>query len=230
MDNNTMLLIGGIVVIIIVIAITWKKKGKDNFNIIPASKTIQTDIKKMVTDTGVQCNGQLNIGYTKIKNIDKYLLHKGQFSTMIYDPKTRAVVSTEKGKQFEVIILRKANDFFLVRWIGSLFNWFKTYYVINNESILYQDPKNNIWVIRDSCYMLPYCGVYVNSDISIEYVDDISLKYSKESILTHLQNFADKAVYIELQTAKLNNKIKVVANAEASKWEGAKTHDDTKVL
>jgi len=203
------------------------RKNQKEFKSVPFHETVQKDIKMTLKRTGKACNGKLKIGYQTIGFIDRFLVQKGKFPFMEYDQNNKTFRHVHNNdSNFNLLLLRTKSDNFFIRMFLSWFGVGYQYFILNNSRIVYNDPINNIWVLQDNEYVIPYGNIWINSDHAMEYLDDISMKSSKESIMTHMENYADRIVHLEIKTARENQLKRADAQIQKERWESAKRIDE----
>lgn len=224
------------VVMIVFVILIWKFKGKaglKDFIPKPFSKTVLEHHKTDVDDNGIKVKGRLCVGFNEIGKIGKYLEKQGAFTTMVYDTVTRkAKILTDKDappEGFDVIIFKvhprngfkKVLNYFLGKW------W--RYYVVEKKAVSHYDSDGQIYQLDPTWTLYHYGGCWISGKRTMELQDSISILASKESMMTHAENMADRIIHLEAQTARKNQIMMAETKANKARWESSKRMDDTEV-
>lgn len=225
-------IIAGGLAFAIYLVIKNKNKIPEMKEFIPtkSEKTIENELKEKLKIHGNKINGFLFSNIKRIGRIDSYLKAYGEFE--IYtnsDGKNYKIIKDEK-KPFNLIILRMKNTNILLR----LFGLKKIFYVLkmkNNEGedLIKIDKETNRFFISDKTDLISYGNVWLNSDESMEYLNDISMKRMLINTNTHLENLPDKIVHMEMEQAKKERLNRVLTEQERMKWEERKSAGDTTI-
>lgn len=234
LDNPLIGYIAVIVIIGIIFSIFLKKRkiGFKEFKPQLFEKTIYDELKKKVDLQGIKIiRGKLLISFHQIARIDRYFAAKGKFALTLFDPKNKEfnVQPKEQDEEFNLLILRGKNPFFLWRLLSIKFHYYILKFTDNDKRIIKFDDKSNRFILPESIDLVSYGNVWTNSTESIEYINDISMKRMNEETMMHLENLPDKLVHLELEQAKLERTGRILTEQEKSKYEERKKASDTSI-
>ena len=203
----------------------WNKDKVKTFVPEKLSKTVYEELKSKINRHGIEVKkGMLVMGYNVVANVDRWLTIKGEFDLMLYDSKNKTYVKSDKVKKYELVCLRAKSKNVLYRLLGIN----KVFYLLDKGSIRYNELTTS-WILDGKSDIVRYADTWVNCDSSTEYINDISFKTMVESSLTHVQNFPDKLVHLETQTAKINQLKVAEMEAFKSRYDSYKKADDTRI-
>ncbi len=193
------------------------------------AETFMEELKSKVDLTGIVVKkATLFMGFRQIGRIERYKIVKGKFSKAYFDDKTKSVaVDPEGDTEYDLMIMRSKNNFFIYRWLGMKKHYFIFKYHENEKKIVEFDPLTNRFFININMDLVTYGNVWTNSEESIEYLNNISQKRMNEETMMHLENLPDKIVHLELEQAKKERTGRLFTDLERSKYEERKTADDT---
>lgn len=213
----------------------FSRRKPANFKPVDFKRATIADLKEAVTMLGISTSnlldylfgggGQLLLGYNKVAEVDRAYELEGEFGTQKWDGKTRAWVWGE-SKKHHLIVLRARNKSFLWRYLGMK----KRFFILDGQRLITCDLFTHRWSVRPTELFLPYGDVFVQSDAGMEFVDELSIKRSKESTMMALENYGPRIVFLSAQVAAKNNLLSAEAEKERKRWEAPKRADDQEVL
>lgn len=233
-DNPlVMFLIVGVVFIVLIMSILKKRNVKfKEFKLRKVDETLNDDLKKSVDLRGQSVRRySLLAGFQKIARIERYLIEKGKFSKALYDPESKDIfVDDTASKDYELIILRAKSNNFVFRMMGIKKIYFVLKYksIKGQEHIIFDHFRKQI-VLPYNMQILNFGNVWINSNDSLDYINEISIRSFTEDIMMHLENIPDKAVHLELEQAKKERTGRVYVDLEKGKWENRKDAGDTSI-
>lgn len=218
------------VVIIIIYKLKTKKDDRfkfDEFEGKPLKSTLRDELNGKLDILGIRMKrGRLHLGFNGIGRIDKYGIFKGRLPISEYDPKTKEMTigdpADDVQQTFIIIRLTGANFF------SRLFGVGKKFLLLKYEDIKV-DHRNRRIFLPHGLDLMSYGDVWINSDLSYEYLNDISLKRMLEQMTTHTENMPDRIVMLETDLAKRERLAKTFAEIESNRYDKRKTVDDTNV-
>jgi hypothetical protein len=106
----------------------------------------------------------------------------------------------------------------------------KEYYILNfeNERIDIDHNQRRIF-LPDKTDIRSYGGVWVNSNSSLSYIEDMSLGRMLASAQAEWESFPTRLIFLEMQTARRTQLSKTESTAEKNKYENRKDVGDTTV-
>lgn len=220
-------MIGGVaVVMIVIISLILRNKQGLFKTFIPRlfSETVYDEMKKKIKLHGVKVKGKLYIGFQKIALVERYMNTTGKMAGFLWDEKTREMIEEDKTTNYKFLILRCKSNNLLFR----LFGLKKMYFILRNEkeNITIDEKESKIF-LPSGTDLKSYGNVWHNSEIAMEYVNDISIKRMNEQIMTHVENAPDRIVHLEMQLAKNERLARTLSDIEKGRYEKTKTADET---
>jgi len=202
-------------VLILVIYFIWKNSGKKSeFNVVSFSRMIQDDFKHKFAFVGLSVKGALvKGGFNYLGTINKMIHEKGSIDILYHDAKQDKFVKPKASelkrlpltRPYDIYMFRLNPDgFILVRFILWLLGKQKfKYAIVDREHIQnFGGPDNKLWNIFDWVSFQRFGEVFISSLLIKDYLSDISIKYAHESELTHMGNYANKVIYLEMEHSK----------------------------
>lgn len=219
--------IGGIVIVmIVVISIILRNKQGIFKTFVPRlfGETVYDEMKKKMNLHGNKVKGKMYIGFHKIALVERYMHTTGKMAGFLWDEKTREMVEEDKTTNYKFMILRCKSNNLLFRLLGLK----KMYFILKNEDdkITFDEKETKIF-LPVGTDLKSYGNVWHNSEIAMEYVNDISIKRMDEQIMTHVENAPDRIVHLEMQLAKNERLARTLSDIEKGRYEKTKTADET---
>lgn len=239
-NNIQILMIGGGIAMIIAILMILKKSKRTAFKeYIPLlfKDTVVKEINDKLKLYGKKIKkGKIIIGFDVIAHIDRYYSTKGKSPIAIFDEDKGNFQFLEdenkkgeiKSVKYDFTIFRLKNKFFLLRWFGLK----KYYMIVRNEddkknTIVRFDSKTNRFFLPKGIEFDSYGGIWNESPIAKEYLNNISFLDMLQQMQTHLQNIPNRTVHLEVEQAKKERLFKTLAEIEKGKYDKMKTGDET---
>jgi hypothetical protein len=205
------ILIIGLIIILLIYLILKNSNKKKDFQVVSFARMINDDFKEKFSFVGLSVKGALvKGGFTYLGRINKMIHEKGKIDILYHDPKEDKFVKPKDKKlplsrPYDIYMFRiDPEGFILVRFIRWLLGKqiFK-YAIVDREHIQnFGGPDNKLWNIFDWVSFQRFGEVFISSLLIKDYLSDISIKYAHESELTHLGNYANKIIYLEMEHAK----------------------------
>ncbi len=190
------------------------------------TQTIYDEMKEKLKLQGTKMKGKLYISFQKIALIERYFISSGSLPVFYWDEKEREMIIDEKKKEdYKFLILRcKSNNL-----IFRLFGLKKMFFIIkcNDKDNIDFDRKEHKIYLPIGTDLKSYGNVWLNSEIGMEYVNEISLKRMVEQVMTHVENTPDRVIHFDNQLAKNERLARTLSDIEKSRYEKTKTSDET---
>jgi len=210
-----------------------KGKFRKEYKTKPLAELNEKELKKRISIQGIKINkfmrpAFLHIGFHKIASIDKYIIIQGMFEPLIWDSKNGEFKQSKEEKKvpYKLIMIRAKNKSLFWRMLGMK----KEHYILNyeNERIDIDHNQRRIF-LPDKTDIRSYGGVWVNSNSSLSYIEDMSLGRMLASAQAEWESFPTKLVFLEAMTAKRVQTMKTEAATEKNKYEQRKDVGDTTI-
>ena len=229
LDNPIVVVIVVVAVLAFGISIILKKRKMPKFDEFKPTRfrdTIYYELMDKVKNQGLKIKmGKLIIGVNKIADIEKWIRVQGHFTNYTYDQKTKKMEIVEGGeppKYDMMVFLCKSKNIFL-----RIFRRGKYFFLLKKESFLKFDDISNSFILEEGTDLVSYGSVWINSQDSIEYLHDISIKKMNVELMEALENYPNKIVHLEMQQAKKERLYREMVETDKSKYESIKRGEDT---
>jgi hypothetical protein len=231
-DPLFLIFVCAIIFVVIYLAV-GKGRFKKEYKTKPLAELNEHELKKRIGIQGIKINrflkpAFLHIGFHKIASIDKYLIIQGMFEPLIWDSKNGEFKQSKEEKKvpYKLIMVRAKNKSLFWRMLGMK----KEYYILNfeNERIDIDHNQRRIF-LPDKTDIRSYGGVWVNSNSSLSYIEDMSLGRMLASAQAEWESFPTRLIFLEMQTARRTQLTKTESTAEKNKYENRKDVGDTTV-
>ena len=196
------------------------------------------DFKYKLGRQGIKIGGfwssaKLHIGFHEVAKIDKYLIIRGIMQNLKFDEKTFGIVKDEAANKvlYDFIIIRAKNPSAIWRLLGLK----KEFYLLtlskddkgaDNIQIDYQ--KKRIF-IHDKVDIRSFGGLWVNSTLSLAYIEELSISRLLQSAEAIWEDFPNRLIHLEMQASKRERLSRVEANIERNKYEQRKDVGDSSI-
>lgn len=138
---------------------------------------------------------------------------------------------TEGKHTYDLLFVEAHNKFFLFRWLGIKPIYFILKNIDNeNRSLLVFNPQTASITLSAKTNLTPYGGAWTNCESGIETINDISMIRLNERLQALLDSTPDKYVHLEMQQAKLERRVKILTEAEKSKYKEKEEAGDTTIV
>lgn len=212
---------------IIVYAIFGKRIEKiKDLKIQKTEETIEKDFKEKIKKMGHKIkHGKLILGVNNIAKLDRWLRIQGKFDEYFLADKTQGYQINEDAERvpYDLLIFLAKNKFFLFRWLGIK----KYFFLIQANSLLRFDEVTNSFILKENTDLVLYADVWVNSQSSIEYIHDISIKRMNIELMTALENYPNKVVHLEMAQAKKERTYREMMETDKARYDAIKKAEDT---
>ena len=229
LDNPIVVILIVIGVIAFGISIILKKKKLPKFEEFKPTQfrdTVYDDLMEKVKNQGLRIKkGKLIIGVNKIADIHKWIRVHGHFTSYFYDEKTKQHKIDESAKPVKYDML-----VFLCHSKRLLFRIFRVkeyFFLLKKKSFLKFDELSNSFILEEGTDLISYGNIWVNSQDSIEYLHDISIKRLNIALMTALENYPNKIVHLEMQQAKKERLYREMMETDKSKYDAMKKDEGT---
>lgn len=213
----------GIVVYYILTRFFFKEK-EDIFEVKLFSEAVSEDMDKKFELKGINVRASLIQGLDYLGTIRSWLRERGFFEPMVYDTKKKEFVIKKNAKKipYDIFIFKLDSGNILTRLLGMAT---EKYIMVDSKQLEGFDNddmgknKNRKWVLKSAISFSCFGNVFISSDAGKEYLSDISIKNSHENVLTHLMNYPNKVVYLEMEHAKRTNYYMKRKEIDSKMWE-----------
>lgn len=211
------------------------KKGKfqNTFKEKPLKEIVEDDLKAKLNVDGIKVKKtKLFHSYFDMGFVEKYLIVKKTFASLLYDPKTQLyeVADSEEDVVHDLLIIRtKARSIFFRMFGIKKNNFILDYLDENGEKIIEFSPTTKKIVLPSTMTLEPYANVWLNSKTGAEYVNDVSIKRMVEQQQQHLVNIPDKTIFLEIEHTKKIATAKTFAEIDKRRYEEMKDADQSVV-
>lgn len=229
LDNPIVTILIVVGVIAFGISIILKKKKLPEFTEFKPTQfrdTVYDDLMKKVRNQGLKIKkGKLIIGVNKIADIRKWIRVQGHFTSYFYDEKTKQQKVDEEAKpvKYDMLVFLCHSKNFIFR----VFRIREYFFLLKKESFLKFDEISNSFILEEGTDLISYGNVWVNSQDSIEYLHDISIKKMNIELMCALENYPNKIVHLEMQQAKKERLYREMMETDRAKYDAIKRAEDT---
>lgn len=210
-----------------------KRKGGKDFKTKPFEKTCVDHHKRDVKDNGIYVKGKLMLGHYPVGKVYKYIIKEGRFSTIRYDERSKKgkVIQNAdpSAETFSIYIFQVHPKNIFLKIINHFIGAWWRYYIVDTKAIAFNDPTGNIWQVAEGTAMYHYGGCWISGNKPMELQDGISILASKEAMMTHMENYANRIIWLESQTARKGTIMIAETQAQKAKWDSSKKMDDSTV-
>ncbi len=228
LNNPIVAVVVVVIVIAFVISIIFKKKkpGFKEFKPVQFKDTVYQELMEKVKNQGLKMKkGKLIIGVNKIADIHKWIRVQGHFTSYFYDQKTKNLQVDEKAEpvKYDMMIFICKSKRLLFRILGLK----KYFFLLKKESFLKFDELSNSFILEEGTDLVSYGNIWINSQDSIEYLHDISIKKMNIELMCALENYPNKIVHLEMAQAKKERLYKEMVETDKSRYDATKKGEDT---
>lgn len=222
---------GGIILAYFILTRYVFTEKEDTFEIKTIEEAVTEDLEKKFDLRGIGVKSSLYQGMNFMGTVKSWIREQGYFEPMMFDTKKREFVVKPNATKikYDLYIFRIDNGNFLTSLLGMTE---KKYAVVDSKHLIGFDNddkhggKSRRWVVHNSISFQCFGGAFITSDYGKEYISDISIKNSHENVLTHLMNYPNKVVYIEMEHAKRINYYLKKKEIDSKMWEKYKRGSD----
>jgi hypothetical protein len=194
-------------------------------------------MKKRMGIQGVKISGFmrpafLHIGFHKIASIDRYQLIRGLFDEMSWDAKNSELKFSGKSEKepYDLIFIRAKCKSLFWRMLGMK----KEFYILSHksgdgESVINIDHLKRRIFVPEQSDLRSYGGMWVNSNSSLHYIQDMSLGRMLESAQAEWEAFPLKMSILEFAQAKKERFSRTEAQSQKNRYEDRKDVGDTTI-
>lgn len=233
-------------VIIIAIVFIFKffyKPKRDQFKefVIPELKdTSHKGLSKSFDLMGISTKkGKIYRSFQEIAKIRRYFPAQGTFSIEYYDKNNKKFVTSQlnakkeeiEESKYDLLFVQAHNKFFL--W--KLLHIKPVYFILKwadskGNMQLNFNPMTESIILDSKTDLTMYGDVWTNSSKGIEYITNISMIHVNERLQALLDSAPDKYTHLEMETAKLKSKIKLMSEVEKAKYKDREEAGDTTIV
>lgn len=230
-----MMMLGGFIVAIYMIF--FRKSGGDSFRPFipqPIKKTFKDEISKKISTHGVDGRGYvLYLGNVKIGKIIKFLEIKTKDFVAEFNEASKYITVDEKSEtDYDLIIFKVINSPIYLRIFGIGLN----YYIFNaNENtpektvqqMYHIDHSGRRFIFPYYMDLVSYGDIWINGEAPREYLHSVSIKRMLENTQMYLENYPDKTVHLENETARRERISRTLMDLEKNRYEESRQTGDT---
>lgn len=192
-----------------------KKDDMKQFQPQTLKETVHKDLKHNFDDHGKKEKLFLFSGFHKIGKIKKYILKSGQFDIAEYDKKTGMKI-VKDGREI------KFSHYFI-----EVKKFIKKVYYIVDSDIVKIDKNAHRMYLPDSLDLRYYGGVWVASQLGVEYIKSISYLRLDQETQMNLENMPGRIMNLEWLTARKGYIMNKENELESKKWQNKKDAEET---
>lgn len=219
-----------IIIFIIFFAIVLKKRKKKiefaEFKADPFDVVVKDLIKDKLKNFGIKVRKhKLVIGYNEIPYISRYLKKKLALPILEYDEQKNILKTTDKKIETEFLIFKAKNKSFIQRFFGIG----SQYYIIDttDKNIVYYADKKT-WNTPDVDFF-SYGNIWIEHMNSADYINNLAFSKLNEDLMTHIINYPNKVVHLEMEQAKKERTLGKTAEIEKQKYDEIRKASDVQV-
>jgi len=228
LDNPIVSIVIVVAVLAFVFSMIFKKKMPrfKEFKPVQFKDTVYDDLMEKVKNQGLKLKkGKLIIGVNKIADIHKWIRVQGHFTSYFYDQKSKELKVDDKAEEVKydmMVFLCKSKNI-----IFRIFGFKKYFFLLKKESFLKFDELSNSFILEEGTDLVSYGNIWINSQDSIEYLHDISIKKMNIELMCALENYPNKIVHLEMAQAKKERLYREMVETDKSRYEATKKGEDT---
>ncbi len=227
------------------------KGGKDKlfkpFVAQPLKKTLKDELDNKLKMHGEDGGGyDLYLGNNKFAKVNKWLeVNWKDFKAKFKETNKNIYVNEKETDSYKLILFKCFSSSIILRFLGMGAQYYaiqadytkiikkgktkddedeteiiKTYHI---------DHDGRKFIFPKYMDLVTYGKVWVNSDVSRDYLQNISIKRMLEQTQMYLENFPDKSVHLENETARIERISKTKVDLEKGKYEESKLTGETKI-
>jgi len=174
---------------------------------------------------GIELQGKIAKWYPLRQKMPKYKIDeknkkltedKGKKAFVLDDKDKKKTEKDASGdKEIDAIIFQIGTKSFWSFLTGS-----KPKFVLIERKALAYDADSKKWAMDESVSLMPYAGIFIASEKTEKWINNISYMRSQEEVLTYSQNFARKTAWLELAHVKLMDYALGKEDKKRAGWEG----------
>jgi len=237
-------IVGGFVCFLIAYMI-FKGRQAPVFEFVSFEDTVMENLDDTFKLQGKRSKAKLTHGINNpIGSVDKWLMHKGEWSMMVYDPKQKKYIPKTRPVKVEILgndgkpkkdakgkvsfevkneAIKEKYDLFLFKVKGGGIFESSNYVVADSKYIEY-NPKLDRFNIDANARLNSFGKAWITSVSGEKYLCDISFRKSIEGNMTYLQNYARKIIFVETSHAKAISKLEGKTDAKTAGYQAFATN------
>jgi len=230
------IIIGAIVAYILYYLMSSRKPEEEKFKVEDFRESVIEFHEKLMNAFGIATNSFLVRGIELQGKIDKWYPLRQKMPKYKISEKDKKLIEEKKKKPVYVIDDKdrdmkeakavKTNEIdAIIFQIGRKSFWsfitgHKPKFVLIERKALTYDANSKKWAMDESVSLMPYAGIFIASEKSEKWINNISYMRSQEEVLTYSQNFARKTAWLELAHVKLMDYALGKEDKKRAGWEG----------
>ena len=196
---------GSIIVIIFLFFQLNKSKQPEKFKGIELDEITKKDFTKTIRANGTGDNRILKKGFIKLGKLNKI-----------------GKITVKKDKQnhtYYCLEVYPLSGF--GRLFAHLFGLFINRFYMSGENLKFFKDEVQI---EETIRIVPFAGIFTDSEVGIEEVDTIAWKHLKKDTLEELANLPKRVVFLDTRASKTATLLEEASRLEKEKWR-ARTED-----
>lgn len=230
------IIVGAIIGYIIYYIVTNRTEEEEKFQVEDFRDSVYEYHDKLLNAFGIETDSYLVRGIELQGKIDKWYPLRQKMPKQKIDEKTGKIKEVKKKKFYtadaqdksikEKDALKKGSEIdAIIFQIGtkSMFSFLtgsKPKFVLIERNALTYDANSKKWAMDESVSLIPYAGIFIASEKTEKWINNISYMRSQEEVLTYAQNFARKTAWLELAHVKIMDYVLGKEDKKKAGWEG----------
>jgi hypothetical protein len=198
----------------------------------PLKKTLKDELDAKLKMHGEDGGGyDLYLGNNKFAKVNKWIeVDWSDFKAKFKETNKNIYIDETKTEGYRLILFKCFSSSIILRFLGMGAQFYVIQATDQNDTKTYHiDHDSRKFIFPKYMDLVTYGNVWVNSDFSRDYLQNISIKRMLEQTQMYLENFPDKSVHLENETARIERIKKTQVDLEKGKYEESKLTGDTKI-